>query len=103
MINTENTTVIDGGPANPIGQFSGMTLRDFFAAAVAQGIYASNVNGYEPDTEAIAERAFAQADALVSLRSVNVIAPYGEAFIVPAEPVVEEPVVEQPVVEVTRV
>lgn len=103
MNNTENTTVIDGGPANPIGQFSGMTLRDFFAAAVAQGIYASNVNGYEPDTEAIAERAFAQADILISLRGVNVIEPYGEAFLVPPEPVVESSVVEQPVVEVTRV
>jgi hypothetical protein len=103
MINTENTTVIDGGPANPIGQFSGMTLRDFFASAIAQGIYSSNVNGYEPDMEAIGERAFAQADILINLRNQNVIAPYAAPFIIPEPPTPPEPVVEQPVIGVARV
>jgi hypothetical protein len=104
MINKENTQANSGGPANPIGDNEGMTLRDFFAAYIAQGIYAANTSGYAADMQAIAELSFAQADYLVNLRDTAVVAPYAAPFIIPEPPPVPpEPVVEQPIIEVTRV
>ena len=68
-----------GGPAFPLplgtmnaaepDESGGMTLRDYFAAAVMQGIHAAGEgHGWDRDKER-AERAYKQADAMLAERS----------------------------------
>lgn len=92
------TTIYDGGPANPIGNESGISIRDFFASAVMTGVYASG-----SQTTITAEDAYRAADSMLAARTADltvqeVIAP------VTVTPVVTTPVVEEtpaPVVEET--
>lgn len=64
-----NNVIQDGGnafpmqPAEPGEWFPGMSLRDWMAGMVAQGLA---IHGYEP--EAIAERAYKSADAMMFQR-----------------------------------
>jgi hypothetical protein len=60
----------DGGPAfsiasDTIGHWSGMTLRDYFAAKAMQGLMASNVRA---SLEAFANQAYKMADAMLKAR-----------------------------------
>ena len=61
----------DGGPAFPIasqvfGDFAGMTLRDYFAAAAMQGMLSSEaMRIYDPD---LAEESYRAADAMIKER-----------------------------------
>ena len=62
----------DGGPAFPRpGDFNpqiGMTLRDYFAAKVIQGLFASgNLQATDTD-EALARDAYIVADAMLKAR-----------------------------------
>ena len=62
----------DGGPAFPrSGDFNpqiGMTLRDYFAAKVIQGLFASgNLQATDTD-EALARDAYIVADAMLKAR-----------------------------------
>ena len=61
------TTIYDGGPANPIGNETGITFRDYFASAVMTGMYAA---GASSDMTANATNAYAQADAMLSVRQI---------------------------------
>jgi hypothetical protein len=61
------TTIYDGGPANPIGNESGITFRDYFASAVMTGMYAA---GTVTDMTASATAAYAQADAMLTVRQI---------------------------------
>lgn len=55
-----------GGPAFPFGTaYSGMTLRDYFAAKAMQGLIISELVGMEMD---IAGAAYAVADAMLRAR-----------------------------------
>ena len=56
-----------GGPAFPYGTaYTGMDLRDYFAAKAMQGLLASDV--YAPKDK-FAENAYAMADAMLKARS----------------------------------
>ena len=63
----------DGGPAFPndvkqISERAGMTLRDYFAAKVIQGLFASgNLQATDTD-EALARDAYIVADAMLKAR-----------------------------------
>jgi hypothetical protein len=53
------------------GYQDGMTLRDYFAAAAMQGIFASNTEHDHADEhifDAVAEAAYKQADAMLKAR-----------------------------------
>ena len=61
-----------GGPAFPVGNVNGMSLRDYFAAKAMQAILSSDryvgligVNRYEQRT---AEDAYKMADAMLEAR-----------------------------------
>ena len=47
---------------------AGMTLRDYFAAKVVQGICASKQNKLFQDTETLAKGAYVIADAMLKAR-----------------------------------
>ena len=55
-----------GGPAIPTGTNYGMTLRDWFAGQVLAGIIAHS--GEIISFQRIAEYAYKQADAMISVR-----------------------------------
>ncbi len=62
-----------GGYAFPIGPdtSSGMTLRDYFAAAAMQGLIAE-MEEYHPQAyEAWAKRAYRLADAMIAERDIK--------------------------------
>lgn len=61
------TTIYDGGPANPIGNETGISIRDYFATAVMTGMYAT---GASSDLTANATAAYAQADAMLAVRQI---------------------------------
>jgi hypothetical protein len=55
-----------GGPAHPIGNESGLSMRDYFASAIITGIYMTNSQG---DHTTLAESAYKQADAMLIART----------------------------------
>jgi hypothetical protein len=55
-----------GGPAFPVGNVSGMSLRDYFAAKAMQGIMACN--GVYDDEKKLAQWCYKQADAMLEAR-----------------------------------
>jgi hypothetical protein len=76
-------TIFDGGPANPIGNEPGISVRDYFATAIASGIYAARG---QTDVTTTAQTAYRQADAMLAVRSQPL--PVAEA---PVEAPTEEP------------
>ena len=80
------TQINDGGPANPIGEIPGISIRSFFASAAITGIYAS---GTPSDKAAAAAEAFAQADEMLAI--MNQPIPVAQPVVVPEEPVAEAP------------
>ena len=56
-----------GGPAFPWGHQSGMTLRDYFAARVLQGLLLDDSGDFS-DRNWMAEKAYAFADAMLKAR-----------------------------------
>ena len=61
----------DEGPAFPVPSLavgSGMTLRDYFAAAALQGILSSTQTGH---SMIIAKDAYGMADAMIKAREVK--------------------------------
>lgn len=62
----------DGGPAFPILYddlcVTGMTLRDYFAAAALQGLLADEIAGYSTFSD-FAEGAYGFADAMLAERA----------------------------------
>ena len=66
----------DGGPAFPLQSigpefmpgYSGMTLRDYFAAAALQGMLASNEKG---NSNFFSETSYRIADAMLKAREVK--------------------------------
>ena len=53
-----------GGPAFPVGNVNGMSLRDYFAAKAMQGLVANNnTNPFE-----ISKAAYVVADAMLEAR-----------------------------------
>ena len=59
--------IFDGGPANPIGNEQGISVRDYFATAVISGMYAS---GAQADMALAALTAFQQADEMLRARTL---------------------------------
>jgi len=60
-----------GGPAFPVGNVNGMSLRDYFAAQVAVGAMSEYWNGdcmQDPTFDDIAQHAYALADAMLAKR-----------------------------------
>ena len=60
-----------GGPAFPVGNVNGMSLRDYFAAHVAVGAMSEYWNGdrmRDPTFDDIAQHAYALADAMLARR-----------------------------------
>jgi hypothetical protein len=60
-----------GGPAFPVGNVNGMSLRDYFAAQVAVGAMSDYWNGdrmIDPTFNDIAQDAYALADAMLKAR-----------------------------------
>lgn len=68
-------TIFDGGPANPIGNEPGISVRDYFASAIISGMYAS---GPQADAAAAAGTAYQQADEMLRVRAEPVTAPAPE-------------------------
>lgn len=76
----------DGGPAFPgqwydfqpctgdqvvREQWSGMTLRDFFAAKAMQGYFASPVAPHRVDADDVAKYCYEMADAMLKAREAD--------------------------------
>lgn len=59
-------TIFDGGPANPIGNEPGISVRDYFASAIISGVYAARG---QTDVTTTAQNAYRQADAMLAVRS----------------------------------
>jgi len=85
------TEIYDGGPANPIGNESGISIRDYFASAIMTGIYSANLQA----TISVVD-AYRKADEMLDVRSAPL--PVVET---PAVAIVVPPVIQTPVVEVT--
>ena len=71
------TTPNDGGPAFPVfpdtrtwhaSAFTGMTLRDYFAAKAMQGMFAADTEESLMPIKRKAAEAYAMADAMLSER-----------------------------------
>ncbi|WP_029519738.1 hypothetical protein [Pantoea agglomerans] len=61
----------DGGPAFPVGTGTGMTLRDYFAAQVVQGLvsgYSLNKATNTTVVTSFAEQAYRVADEMIKAR-----------------------------------
>lgn len=86
------TTIYDGGPANPIGNESGISIRDYFATAIMSGIYAANTQGGSS-----AQEAYRAADLMLAARTADLYAE-APAVIEPVTPIA--PVVDAPVTDV---
>ena len=69
-----NTQLNDGGPAFPVPatefneRYSGMSLRDVFAAAALQGIIINRDLFFEQSNEEAAKCAYEAADAMIEAR-----------------------------------
>jgi hypothetical protein len=60
------TTINDGGPANPIGNESGISIRDYFATGIMTGIYASGAQA-----TLTAQDAYRAADLMLTARTAD--------------------------------
>lgn len=60
------TTIYDGGPANPIGNESGISVRDYFATAIMTGVYSSGAQA-----TITAEDAYKAADLMLTARTAD--------------------------------
>ena len=88
------TTIYDGGPANPIGNESGISIRDYFATAIMTGVYSAGAQ-----TTITAEDAYKAADLMLVARTADIYAEPAPVLISPPPPtpaVVEESVAEVP-------
>ena len=75
------TTINNGGPANPIGNESGISIRDYFATAIMTGVYSSGAQA-----TVTAEDAYRAADLMLTARTADLY-----PVVVPVvTPVVEE-------------
>ena len=87
------TEIYDGGPANPIGEISGITIRDYFATAIMTGVYSAGAQA----TISV-EDAYRAADAMLTMRLQSlpaIVQPVTTPVIAPVVlPVVEAPVEE---------
>ena len=61
----------DGGQAFPSESWHGMTLRDFFAAAVAAGIHANPHLNQAASAEEMASACYQLADAMIAKRNME--------------------------------
>lgn len=59
----------DGGQAFPCSGYYGMTLRDFFAAAVAAGLHANPHLNQQASAEDMATACYQLADAMITKRN----------------------------------
>lgn len=57
------TEINTGGPANPIGKDTGITIRDYFATAIMTGVYSSGAQA-----TITAEDAYRAADSMLAAR-----------------------------------
>jgi len=89
------TTIYDGGPANPIGNESGISIRDYFATAIMTGVYSSGAQA-----TITAEDAYRAADLMLVARTADLIVEETVVNIVTPTPPVVVPV-EEAVVEPT--
>ena len=84
------TTIYDGGPANPIGDVTGISIRDYFATAIMTGVYSAGAQA-----TITAEDAYKAADLMLAARTADLY-----PVVVEEAPVVQEtPVVEETVTE----
>ena len=60
------TTINTGGPANPIGNESGISIRDYFATAIMTGVYSSG-----SQATITAEEAYRAADLMLTARTAD--------------------------------
>ena len=60
------TTIYTGGPANPIGNESGLSVRDYFATAIMTGVYSSGAQA-----TITAEDAYKAADLMLTARTAD--------------------------------
>ena len=68
------TTTNNGGPANPVGQDTGISVRDYFATAIMTGVYSSGAQA-----TLTAEDAYRVADLMLTARTADL-------YPTPAEP-----------------
>lgn len=85
------TTIYDGGPANPIGEITGISIRDYFATAIMTGVYSAGAQA-----TITSEDAYRAADLMLVARTADLTVQ--ETVVTPVTPVVA-PVVETPVEE----
>lgn len=78
MTEAENTAAETGGPAFPTAMpLAGMTLRDYFAARVLQGVFsdrgvlAAMATGTRGQEAEVASAAYGMADAMLSERAAT--------------------------------
>jgi hypothetical protein len=60
------TTINNGGPANPIGEITGISIRDYFATAIMTGVYSSGAQA-----TITAEDAYKAADLMLTARTAD--------------------------------
>ena len=60
------TTIYDGGPANPFGDITGISIRDYFATAIMTGIYSAGAQA-----TITVEDAYRAADAMLTARTAD--------------------------------
>lgn len=82
------TEINDGGPANPIGNVTGISIRDYFATAIMTGVYSSGTQ-----STITAEDAYKAADLMLTARTADLY-PVAQPIIISPAPPVEEAVVE---------
>jgi len=63
------TEIYDGGPANPFGQLTGITIRDYFATAIMTGVYSAGAQA-----TITAEDAYKAADLMLTARTADLYA-----------------------------
>lgn len=93
------TTIYDGGPANPIGNESGISIRDYFASAVMTGVYSAGAQA----TVSV-EDAYRAADEMLAMRLVAlpaIVQPVATPVIAPVVQTVVETPVEEAVADPT--
>lgn len=89
------TTIYDGGPANPIGEVTGISIRDYFATAIMTGVYSAGAQ----ETISVVD-AYRKADEMLAVRAAPLPAIEEPVVAEIVAPIVQ-PVIETPVVDVT--
>lgn len=64
----EPKPIDDGGPAYPLESFTGMSLRDYFAAKAMQGLI-TEID--PPINDGLARLSYSMADAMLKARKEN--------------------------------